>query len=237
VRLNGEAEASDMILTKKCFYITLFAFLLQAFIATLSLEAQEKVSVNAPATPLFAVKTNLLFDALTVVNAEIEVPIGRHFSIAGEWLFPNWVDRIDHRYCMQASVLSAEGRFWFGDRMKHSSLTGFFAGVYGQWGNLDFQPFTQYGWRVNNGWAAGISAGYAHTINRSGSLRLEYSLGLAYAKADYRYYERILLTDGTYEIASKDEWHYNGSIFPVPTKVKVSLVWLISFKNRRGTSN
>ena len=34
--------------------------------------------------PLFAVKTNLLYDLLSGLNVEVEVPIGEHFSLAGE---------------------------------------------------------------------------------------------------------------------------------------------------------
>ena len=41
--------------------------------------------------PLFAAKTNLLFDAMTVLNVEVEVPIRKHWSIAGEWIFPWWL--------------------------------------------------------------------------------------------------------------------------------------------------
>ena len=37
-----------------------------------------------------ALKTNLLLDAVTAVNAEIEFPIGKHFSILVEDIFPWW---------------------------------------------------------------------------------------------------------------------------------------------------
>mgnify|MGYP000123301619 CR=1 FL=1 len=34
--------------------------------------------------PLFALKTNLLYNLLSGLNVEVEVPIGEHFSLAGE---------------------------------------------------------------------------------------------------------------------------------------------------------
>ena len=40
--------------------------------------------------PLFAIKTNLLYDALSAVNLEIEVPVGKRWSVAAEGIFPWW---------------------------------------------------------------------------------------------------------------------------------------------------
>ena len=181
--------------------------------------------------PILALKTNLLFDLATAVNAELEIPVGKRLSVAGEIIFPDWVDRRTNKYCMQASIKTVEVKGWLRKPGNDDVLTGWYAGVYGQWGNFDFQPFTQMGWRVYNGWAAGISAGYAHSINRKGNLRLEYGLGLAYARADYRKYERNA-EDG--KLITRDDWHYNTVLFPTLTKAKVSLVWLINgrFKER-----
>ncbi|MFR5958536.1 MAG: DUF3575 domain-containing protein [Bacteroides stercoris] len=41
--------------------------------------------------PLFALKTNLLFDVALIPNFEIEIPIGRHWSVNGEYMFPWWL--------------------------------------------------------------------------------------------------------------------------------------------------
>lgn len=179
--------------------------------------------------PLFAVKTNLLFDLFTAVNVEVEVPIGKRFSIAGEWIFPDWVDRETNRYCLQSNIKSVEGRYWFGDRQRKEKLTGHFIGAYGQWGDFDFQPFTESGLRCFSGWAAGVSYGYAHSISRRSSLRMEYSIGLGYVWADGCTYERAL--DGKI-LVTKPDWQYKFSFIPVPTKAKVSLVWMIYAKRR-----
>lgn len=178
---------------------------------------------------LFALKTNLLFDLGTAVNAEVEIPIGKRLSIAGEWIFPNWVDRNANRYCMQANVKSVEARCWLGSRNARPVMTGHFLGVYGQWGDLDVQPFTERGLRVNSLSAYGLSYGFAHPINRANTLRLEYSIGLAYARANYLTYWR---EEQGRIIASKEEWRFNTKRFPFPTKAKLSLVWMITYRHK-----
>ncbi len=174
-------------------------------------------------TPLLAIKTNLLFDVATMANVELELPIGNRWSVAGEWIFPWWVTS-DNAYALQLLSGQIEGRYWLGDRETKSQLTGWFAGLYAGGGLYDLQ------WQ-NNGYqgefyiAAGLSAGYAHTINKSGSLRMEYSLGVGYLNTEYRYYEGK--QDNEYLV-----WQHDGKYTWIgPTKAKVSLVWII---NKRG---
>ncbi len=169
--------------------------------------------------PLFAVKTNLLYDVLAVPQIEVEVPIGNRISIAGEWIFPWWVAK-DNGSALEILSGGIEGKYWFGNREKRPILTGWFAGVYAGGGLYDLQ------WN-NNGYqgeffiAAGVSGGYAHTINRMGTLRMEYSLGIGFLKTNYRYYEGM--QDNKYLV-----WQYDGvySWFG-PTKAKVTLSWLL----------
>ena len=40
--------------------------------------------------PLFAIKSNILFDIATLINVEIEVPISKRISVAEETMFPQW---------------------------------------------------------------------------------------------------------------------------------------------------
>ena len=60
-------------------------------------EAVEEVNEPEPAIevtyvkkPLFALKTNMLLDVMTALNVEIEVPVGKRYSLALEWMFPWW---------------------------------------------------------------------------------------------------------------------------------------------------
>ena len=43
-----------------------------------------------PLNTVAALKTNLLFDAVTALNFEVEVPIGKRFSVMVEDVFPWW---------------------------------------------------------------------------------------------------------------------------------------------------
>ncbi len=172
--------------------------------------------------PILALKTNLLFDAVTVLNVEVEVPIKERYSVLAEWNFPWWVAK-DNGSALEILSGSLEARYWFGDRSDKPKLTGWFGGIYGGGGLYDLQ------WN-NNGYqgeffiAAGLSGGYAHTINKSETLRLEYSLGLGYLKTNYRYYEGRL--DNQYLV-----WQYDGRYtWMGPTKAKISLAWMLHRK-------
>ncbi len=176
--------------------------------------------------PLFALKTNLLYDLVLVPNIKIEVPIGNNWSIAGDWMFPWWVTK-DNGNALQILSGSIEGRYWFGPRENRPLLTGWFGGLYAGGGYYDLQ-------RKNNGYqgefyiAAGISAGYAHTINKSGNLRMEYTLGLGYLNTEYRYYEGK-------ENNEFLVWQYDGRYTWIgPTKLEVSLVWMLNTKKKKG---
>lgn len=169
--------------------------------------------------PLLALKTNLLFDVATILNVEVEVPIFDKFSALAEWNFPWWVAR-DNGSALEVLSGSLEGRYWFGDRTDVPKLTGWFGGLYAGGGLYDVQ-WNDNGYQGEFFIAAGVSAGYAHTINKSETLRLEYSLGVGYLETDYRYYEGR--QDNKYLV-----WQYDGSYsWFGPTKAKVSLVWML----------
>ena len=178
--------------------------------------------------PLFALKTNLLFDAATILNIEAEVPIGNRWSIAGEWIFPWWLAK-DNGSALQVLSGNLEGKYWFGSDEKRAArpvMTGWFAGVYAGGGLYDLQ-LNNNGYQGEFYIAAGLSAGYAHTINKKGNLRMEYSLGLGYMKTDYRYYEGM--ENNEYLV-----WQYNGSYTWIgPTKAKVSLVWMLNTNKKK----
>ncbi len=196
----------------------------------------EITEVKAKNPIRFAVKTNLLYDILLVPSLELEVPIGNHWSIAGECVFPWWTwdngaaDSKRHR--MQLLQGNLMGKYWFGNRTNKPQLTGWFAGVYVGAGLYDFE-YNKEGIQGEFFIAGGIAGGYAHTINKSGNLRMEYSLGVGYLQTDYRSY--------TSEYYGKDDWRavrtQSGSYTWIgPTQLKVSLVWMLNsrVKTRGG---
>ena len=175
--------------------------------------------------PLLAVKTNLLFDAALMPNIEVEVPIGKHFSLNGELMCPWWLMDGD-KYCMQVLMGGLEGRYWLGSprsRMNREVLTGHFLGLYAGGGKYDLQ-WKKNGYQGEFFIAAGVSYGYTQKIARN--LRLEYNIGIGLLRTDYRHYH------------ARDDyqtllWQENGKYTWIgPTKLKISLVWMLTKRKR-----
>jgi hypothetical protein len=154
--------------------------------------------------PLFAIKTNALMDVASVINIELEVPIGEKWSIAGEVMFPWWMT-------VNGTL---EARRWFGDRTSRSLLTGWFAGAYFGGGTYDMNWNSAP--RSGDFLHAGFSGGYAHPLNQSGNMRMEYSLGVGYLWGTRR---------GLQIDRAPEPLRWFG-----PTRAKVSLVWMLNHK-------
>ncbi len=205
---------------------------------------EEPVKVSPPAIaprivefkkkPLFAIKTNLLYDAVSVLNIELEVPIGERWSVAGEWTFPWWdIDNSQSnskRIFLQTVNGTLETKYWLGDRTKRDVLTGWFLGLYGGGGKYDFE--NKYEGYQGEFWHAGISGGYAHKLNKKGSLRMEYALGLGYMYSDYRYYEDHFGHDGLWHPIRQSIGKFN---WVGPTRLEVSLVWFLGYRTIKKT--
>lgn len=188
----------------------------------------QKLRFEPPRTrrALFAVKTNLLYGCLLMPQIELEVPIGDRWSVAGEWMFPWWVTK-DNGYALQVLSGQVEGRYWLGDRSSRAKLTGWFGGAYIGGGLYDLR-WGGNGYQGEFYIAGGVSAGYSHSINKSETLRMEYSLGVGYLQTNYRYYEGK--QDNYYLV-----WQYDGKhTWFGPTKAKVSLVWMLYRNEKRG---
>lgn len=207
----------------------------------------EEVKIGPRYIRPFALKTNLLFDMATLFNIELEVPIGRRFSVLGEWTFPFWgglgnqggvapVPAYSEKYTLQMLSGGLELRYWFprGARLDqraqrwgdYNPLSGWFVGAYANVGLYDFQ-FEGDGIQGEFSLSAGVSAGFAHPIGKH--LHMEYSLGVGYLQTEYKHYTPM---DGhkIYEYDGRYTWIG-------PTKAKVSLVWIPRFKisNKGGS--
>ena len=174
--------------------------------------------------PLFALKTNLLYDLLSGLNVGIELPIGEHFSLAGEWIFPWWLYE-KKQYALEIVSGNLEVRYWFGHRTKDNLLTGWHMGIYGGAGLYDVEWKTK-GYQGEFIIPFGLSGGFAHKISRN--WRMEYSLGIGYMTNKYREYI-------PQKCGYDDEWHLikqqsGKSTWIGPTHAKVSLVWMINKK-------
>lgn len=82
-------------------------------------------------------KNNLLYDIALAPNIEIEVPIGRQWSLNAEYKCPWWSDS-NKEICYQLLSGGIESRFWLGNRAGRRQLTGHFIGLYAEGGIYDF---------------------------------------------------------------------------------------------------
>lgn len=178
-----------------------------------------------------AVKTNVLYDVVTALNAEVEIPIGKKFSLMFEDVFPWWHwGPNGNKYCFQIWSMGVEPRWWFARDDRRDYLTGHFAGVYGMSGKYDLQWDTKLCYQ-GEFWSAGLTYGYALPV--CDWMNMEFSVSAGYLRTDYRHYQ-----PGTdYEHLFRDKYNVGTTTWFGPTKLKVSLVIPIgkdSHKQRRA---
>ena len=202
------------------------------------LEPLPVTEVSRQKKTILALKTNLLYDALSLVNYSIEVPITERFSALWYHQFPWWTwGQADNQYCIRFLSIGGEGRWWFkpmprpqmGKSVQRDRLMGHFVGLYAESGKWDFEWGRDICHQGEH-WSVGLSYGYSMPLGRR--LNMEFSLSLGYASIAYRGYT----PSENYEILWRDpakqgRWHYFG-----PTKVQVSLVYpiLLATKKKGG---
>ncbi len=182
-----------------------------------------------------ALKTNLLFDLATALNAELEVPLNPRFSLMAEITFPWWLWNSEQT-CFEVVSGGLEARYWFKPRYRrqdaslgrHNPLTGWFTGLYGGAGYYDLE-WKGEGYQGEFFIAAGISLGYTAPLSRNFSM--EFSVGVGYLQTEYRHYHAK-------QSVVDDSWHLvrqNDGIqtWIGPTKAKLSLVWYPHFKRKK----
>ena len=176
--------------------------------------------------PLFALKTNLLYDLGTALNVAVEIPIGQRWSMAVEWLFPWWLWE-KKQYALEIMNGNLEARYWWGDRDGREQMTGWFTGMYGGGGIYDVEWKTK-GYQ-GEFFTGGFTGGFAHKIGRN--LRMEYSLGVGYIGSQYREYVPKKCIDGDWHLIRQKSGNFN---WVGPTQAKVSLVWMIGHNSKKG---
>lgn len=181
--------------------------------------------------PVIALRSNLLFDAASVVNLGAELPIGRRWSIAADAYFPWWHCR-QRDLTLDALAGTLDVKCWLGNRRKHDALTGWSTGLYAGAGYYDVQLFNKNGVQGEMFIMGGASLGYAHRIAKH--LRLEYSVGVGYLVSDYRKYNAVTTSEGQYIKVRQYPWEDRRFSGIFPTRLGISLVWLIDKKKGGG---
>ena len=196
----------------------------------IDLQLKEQTSVERKKMMVAALKTNLLYDAVTALNFEVEVPLGRRFSIAFEDLFPWWHG--GNKWAFQVWQMGVEGRYWFEKGKQPNLLRGHFVGLYLMSAKFDLQYFREFNYQGEY-WSTGLTYGYSMPLGKY--FNLEFSASAGYASIPYRHYN----PSAGWEELVRDPYKWGRKGYYGPTKVEVSLVLPLRFtyKSRKGGAN
>ena len=172
-----------------------------------------------PVASYFALKSNLLYDALLVPNLSLEASIGSGWTLGAGGMLAWWSKDAKHRY-WRIYGGDLEIRKYFGTLAKSKPLQGHHLGIYGDFLTYDFE-FGAKGYQSKATYAAGIKYGYSHPI--ANRLNLDFALGIGYLHSNYKTY---VPRDGCYVYQETKKRKWLG-----PTQAEISLVWLIGKGN------
>lgn len=172
----------------------------------------------------WALKTNMLYDALLVPNIGIEVALAKHWSVSADWMYAWWSADSKHRFWrIYGGGLTV--RRWLGRASEKRVLQGHHIGISAQLFTYDFE-FGGTGYMAGEpggtlwnrlNYSYGAEYGYSMPIAR----RLNIDLSIAAGYMGGRYYKYTPL-DGHYVWQSTTNRNWWG-----PTKLEVSLVWML----------
>lgn len=177
---------------------------------------------EAPHTPSyrFALKTNLLYDAILMPSLELEYMINEHWSIAAVGDVAWWSIKPEHKY-YQIAVIYPEARWWFKTKdYFHGHYLGAFAG--GTWYDLENGG---RGYKGEGGFA-GISYGYMFPISKN--LSFDAEIGAGYLYTEYEEYLPVPYEGTTHYVYQQtSRLNYFG-----PLKIKFSFAWRFGDANK-----
>lgn len=172
-------------------------------------------SMEAPRAPLpvFALKTNLIYDALTTINLSAEVGLSSNTSIDlavsyNPWKFPNQV-------MMKHWILQPQFRYWFKER-----FDDWFVGVELHYGTYNIAGSKLF--KINDiryqglFFGGGATVGYAWPV--SPRWKMEAELGLGYTHIEYDKYN--------YRNCGK-HLEKGNTAYIGPTKIALSIIYTL----------
>ncbi|MDE6310614.1 MAG: DUF3575 domain-containing protein [Muribaculaceae bacterium] len=175
-------------------------------------------SLNSNPLHQFALKTNLLYDAILFLNLELEWRIKRNWSLALEGGVA-YIGKYGHGKAYRLYMLQPEVRRWIRPR---APWHGFYIGAFAGGGLYDFERPTK-GYR-GEGVMGGLSVGFMWPLSRC--LSMEAAVGAGYLYTRYKEYKPV---DGHHVYQRTKNLNYIG-----PLKVKLALVWRFNDLNKSG---
>lgn len=133
---------------------------------------------DAPATPRFAIKTNLLYDALLNVNIGAEMRVAPHWSVDLSADYNNW--RLSHGRQWKHWFVQPEVRYWTGGTpfSRHFVAADIITGQFN----------TTLNGARRQGWGAGAGVGYGYVWRPSSHWGIEAELAVGYIHFSYDKY-------------------------------------------------
>lgn len=174
---------------------------------------------SPPVASYYALKSNLLYDALLIPNLSLEASISSGWTLGAGGMLAWWSKDAKHRY-WRIYGGDLEIRKYFGTLSKSKPLQGHHLGIYGDFLTYDFE-FGAKGYQSKATYAAGIKYGYSHPI--ANRLNLDFALGIGYLHSNYKTY---VPRDGCYVYQETKKQKWLG-----PTQAEISLVWLLGKGN------
>lgn len=174
---------------------------------------------------IFALRSNLLFDAVTALNFELEIPLGSRMSIVWQDIFPWWEK--GYKYCLEYWAMGPEVRYYFRKWDSDTKFRGFYTGIYGLTGKYDFQ----YDFKLcyqGEFWSTGVSFGYSKAVGKKQRVIMDFSMSLGYVQSGYRHYKPAF----DYSELIKDNYNTGRINYMGPTQVKIGLTIPVQFTRK-----
>lgn len=184
-------------------------------------------SIATKSFPLFWVKTNLLYDLLTFVNASVEIPLTKNITAEATLVYPWWRSTSRHK-TIQMCYVAVTPRYYFNNADR--SYTSLFAGLTVGGGKYDLQ-WTRRGVQGSM-WHISPVIGYSHHISKR--WKMEYSASVGFVHTKYQKYTQT--SDTPYgEIKVKDyPWVSKVLNTVLPTSLNVSIVYTFTKSKQIG---
>lgn len=163
--------------------------------------------------PVFAIRTNMLYDAILTPDLSVEMEMMPQWSFLAEGVWAWWSRESDNRYWRIYGTW-IEVRRWLGGRPQQRVFTGHHVGVYGSFHTYDFE-FGHKGWQSPQTFGVGVSYGYSIRLNNR--LNLDFGIRAGYSSGSQIKY---IPQCGTHVATHHGMRRYFGI-----TGVEVALVW------------
>lgn len=194
---------------------------IRRYVLPLCLAALFAGTASRSAAQDFALKSNLVSDALMNINLGAEIGLAQRWTLDVSGEFNGWT--LSHGRRWKHWAVQPEARYWFCDR-----FSGHFVGIHAHGGQYNIGGFDG---RYNllgtdarklrgsryEGWfaGAGVAYGYAWILGRHWNLEGEVGVGYSYTR-----YDRYRCAGCGKKLESNKSHNYVG-----PTKAAVNLVY------------